>query len=143
RVVYLGADHDYAGAEGELRLRFAGLYLLQRFLYVGEDELVRTHLADELDDVELIARDGRVFELAVIAYLGDGVAKLVEVLDGLAQRGLGGVYAKAFFKLVEHLELQLGLVVVEGGLVALHGRVDDGDEELVVLHGVYEEEVLL
>src|SRR5699024_4293370 len=46
RVVYLGADHDYAGAEGELRLRFAGLYLLQRFLYVGEDELVRTHLAD-------------------------------------------------------------------------------------------------
>ena len=30
---------------------------------------MRTHLADELDDVELIARDGRVFELAVIAYL--------------------------------------------------------------------------
>ena len=104
---------------------------------------MRADLAHELDDVELIARDGRVRELAEAADLGDDVAQLVEVLDGLAHGGVGDVDAEALFQLVDDLELELGLVVVEGGLVALHRRVDDGDEELVVLDGVYEEEMLL
>lgn len=121
----------------------AGLDLLEGLLYVREDELVRADLAHELDDVELIARDGRVRELAEAANLGDDVAQLVEVLNGLAHGGVGDVDAEALFQLVDDLELELGLVVVEGGLVALHRRVDDGDEELVVLDGVYEEEMLL
>ena len=104
---------------------------------------MRTHLAHELDDVELIAGDGRIGELAEVADLGDDVAELVEVLNRLAHRGVGDVDAEAAFKLVDDLELELGLVVVEGGLVALHRRVDDGDEEFVILDGVYKEEVLL
>ena len=41
-------------------------------------------LAYELDDVELIAGDGRIIELAEVADLGDDAAELVVLLDSLA-----------------------------------------------------------
>ena len=63
--------------------------------------------------------------------------------DRLAHCGVGHVHAEAVLELIDDLELELSLVVVEVGLVALHGRVDLGDEEAGVLYGVDEEEVLL
>ena len=104
---------------------------------------MRADLADKLDDVELIAGDVGVFRLAEIADLGDDAAYLVMILDGLAHGLLGGIDAVFIVQLVDDLELELRLVVVKVCLVALHGRVDLGDEEPVVLHGVNEEEVLL
>ena len=100
-------------------------------------------LADQLDDVELVAGDVGVIGLAEIADLGDYAADLVVVLDGLAHGGVGGVDAVLVMQLVNDLELELSLVVIEVGLVALHGRIDLGDEELLVLDGVDEEEMLL
>ena len=101
-----------------------------------------THLAHELDHVELIAGDGRVLKLAEVAYLRDHVAQLVELGNGLAHGLVGGVHPQPVVQRVHHLQLQLGLVVVQRGLVTLHGRVDDRDEEIVVLDGVKQEEVL-
>ena len=103
---------------------------------------MRAYLADEVDDVELVAGDVRVLALAEIADLGDDAADLVVILNGLAHCGVGHVHAKAVLELIDDLELELSLVVVEVGLVALHGRVDLSDEEAGVLYGVDEEEVL-
>ena len=46
-------------------------------------------------------------------------------------------------ELIDDLELELTLVVFEVRLVALHRGIDLGDEELVILHEVEQEEVLL
>ena len=56
--------------------------------------------------------------------------------------GIGGVHAVALGKLVNDLELQLALVVVIAGLIALERGIDLRDEEAIVLHGIDEEEVL-
>ena len=103
---------------------------------------MRADLAHELDDVELIAGNGRVGQLAEVADLGDDIAQLVELLDGRAHGGIGGVHAVALGKLVNDLELQLALVVVIAGLIALERGIDLRDEEAIVLHGIDEEEVL-
>ena len=142
-IIHLGADEDYAGAERELLFRFAGLQLFQSFLKVGLDEVVRAYLTDEVDDVKLVAGDVRILALAEVAYLGDDAAYLVVILDRLAHCGVGHVHAEAVLELIDNLELELSFVVVEVGLVALHGRVDLGDEEAGVLDGVDKEEVLL
>ena len=65
------------------------------------------------------------------------------VINGAAHGLLGGVDAVFLVQLVHDLELELRLVVIEIGLVALHGRVDLRDEELLILHRVDEEEMLL
>ena len=104
---------------------------------------MRAHLADELDDVELVAGDAGVIRLAEIADLGDDAADLVMVINGAAHSLLGGVDTVFLVQLVHDLELELRLVVIEIGLVALHGRVDLRDEELLILHRVDEEEMLL
>ena len=46
------------------------------------------------------------------------------------------------FPLIDDLELELALVVFEVRLVALHRGIDLGDEEVIVLDGVEQEEVL-
>ena len=142
-VVYLAAGEDNPGAVGELRLGLAVPYLLERLLEVGQDKIVRAGLAHELYHMELVAGYRRVRQLAEIAYLGDHVAELVEVLDGLPHGLLGDVDAQLVAQGLDYLDSELGLIVVEAGLVPLHGRVHDGDEELVVLHGIEQEEVLL
>ncbi|CCX45500.1 unknown [Firmicutes bacterium CAG:103] len=141
-IVDLGAgDHD-ARAEGEFRLGLALFDLGKRLLQVREDQVVRADLAHELDDVELIAGNGRVGQLAEVADLGDDIAQLVELLDGRAHGGIGGVHAVALGELVDDLELELALVVVIAGLIALERGIDLRDEEAVVLHGIDEEEML-
>ena len=101
------------------------------------------HLADQLDHMELIAGDGRVVQPAEVADRGDGAAQVVVLFDGTAQGLFGGVDAVDLVELVQHLFPELGLVVVQAGIVALHGRVDDGDEEALILHRLQQEEVLL
>ena len=46
RVVYLAAGEDYPRAVGELRLRLALPYLLERLPEIGQDKIVRAGLAD-------------------------------------------------------------------------------------------------
>ena len=65
------------------------------------------------------------------------------IRNGAAHGVLGGVDAVFLMQLVDDLELELRLVVIEIGFVALHGRVDLRDEEFFVLHRVDEEKVLL
>ena len=102
-----------------------------------------TDLAHQDDDVVLVAGEGRVLQLAEVADVGDDAAEAVVLFDGGAEGRVGRVHAVVVAEGVQHLELELGLVVVQAGLVALHGRVDDGGEEAIVLHGVQEGEVLL
>ena len=103
---------------------------------------MRADLAHELDDVELIAGNGRVGQLAEVADLGDDIAQLVELVDGLTHGGVGHIDAVALGELIDDLELELALVVFEVRLVALHRGIDLGDEEAIVLDGVEQEEVL-
>ena len=142
-IVDLGAGEHHAGAEGELRLGLALFELGERLLQIGEDQIVRADLAHELNHVELIAGDGRIVELAQIADLGDDAAELVEPLDRGAERLVGGVDAEDVLHRAHDVLLQLHLVVIEVRLVALHRGIDDGDEEVVVLHGLEQVEVLL
>ena len=143
RVVHLGAHQGHSGPEGEFRLRLTGLQLLQGLLQIGQDQVMGADLAHQLDHMELIAGDGRVWQLAVIADLGDDAGDLVVILDGLFHGLLGHVHSQLIPQLVHHLQLKLGLVVLQVVLVALHGRVDDGGEELLVLHRVNQDKVLL
>ena len=99
-------------------------------------------LTYELDDMELIAGDGRIIELAEVADLGDDAAELVVLLDSLAHSLIGDINAKTVLHLVNDLELKLSFVVIKVGLIALHGRIDLGNEKSVVLNGIDEEEVL-
>ena len=111
-IVDLGAgDHD-ARAERELRLGLALFDLGERLLQVREDQVVRADLAHELDDVELIAGNGRVGQLAEVADLGDDIAQLVELLDGRAHGGIGGVHAVALGERFDLIAVALARVNV-------------------------------
>ena len=102
-----------------------------------------TDLTDQLDHMELIAGDGRIVQLTEIADLGNGTAQVVVLFHRRAQSLVGDIDAVDLMELVQHLLLQLGLVIVKAGLIALHGRVDDGDKEALVLHRLQQEEMLL
>ena len=93
--------------------------------------------------MELIAGDGRIVKLAEIADLGDDAAELIVLLDGLAHGSLGGVDAQAVSHGLYDLEHELCLVVVKVRLIAFHGGIDLRYEELFVLNGIDQEEVLL
>ena len=103
---------------------------------------MRADLADELDNMELIAGDGRIIELAEIADLCYNAAELIVLLDSLAHCGIGNINTEALFQGLYDLEHELCLVVIEVGLVALHGRIDLRYKEAIVLDRIYKEEVL-
>ena len=104
---------------------------------------MRADLGNQLDDMELIAGDGRIIELSVIADLSDDTAQLVKSLDSLAHCFVGNIDAEAVSHGLNDLELKLSLVVIKVSLIALHGRIDLSDEEAVMLNGIDEEKVLL
>ena len=82
-VVVLGTGKDDLAAERPAVVGLAGLELLGGLAQVGEDKALRADLADKLDDVELIAGDGGVIKLAVVADLVYQAADLIVALDGL------------------------------------------------------------
>ena len=143
RVVDLAARQRHTGAEREHRLRTPRLQLRQRILQIGQDQVVGTDLAHQHDHMVLVPGDGRVFQLPEIADSRDDPAEAIVALYRLPQRRIGHVHAVVVAERVQHLQLQLGLVVVQTGPVTLHGRVDDGGEEPVVLHWVQQGEMLL
>ncbi len=82
RVVDLRAGHDDAGTEIRFRVRSPLADLLERLLQVRQDQFVRADLTDELDDMELIARHGRVVQFPEVADLRDDRADFIVVFDG-------------------------------------------------------------
>ena len=101
------------------------------------------NLAHQLDNMELIAGDGRIVKLSEVADLGDNTAKLVKSLNCLAHCFIGNINAQAVSERLDNLELKLCLVIIKIGLVALHGRIDLSYEETFGLNGIDEEEVFL
>ena len=131
-IVDLGAgDHD-ARAEGEFLLGLALFDLGERLLEVREDQVVRADLAHELDDVELIAGNGRVGQLAEVADLGDDIAQLVELLDGRAHGGIGGVHAVALGKLVNDRYPGSAINVLQGASVSNPLRLEQNAADVTL-----------
>ena len=142
-IVHLAAHQQHTGAEGEAGLRLSRLQLLQGLLEIGQDELVGADLADQLDHMELVAGNIGVVRLAVGTDGLDDGADLVVVVDGGAQALFGDVHTIVGLQRLQDLHAQLGLVVRQIVGVALHGRVDDGGEEAVILHQLEQGKVLL
>ena len=105
--------------------------------------MLRAGQADQLDDLELEAGDGRVVQLAVAADLLDQLADLVVLLDSLADGRVGHVDAELLVQRIQHVILQLGLEVVDGVLGLLEGDVGEVHEEVRVLDDVHVTQVLL
>ena len=142
-IVYLAAGDHNAGAERELWLRLAGLDLLQRLAQVGEYQILGTCEADELDNVELIARDGRIRELAHIADLGDDAADLVVLLNGGAQLLLREVHAVHAPQRLDDLLLYLAAEVARVPRGFLQRHVDEAGEEFFLRDELAVVEILL
>ena len=102
-IVDLAADDGNAGTVRALGVRLALFEISERLAQVGQDERLRAGVAHEVEDVELIARDDRVVELAHLSDLADDLADLVVLGDRLAQRLVGGVNAEGLGQTVEHV----------------------------------------
>ena len=93
--------------------------------------------------MELVAGDGGLLQLAVCPDGLHDAAQLVVLLDGLAQRLVGGIHAVVVPEKVQHVGLQLPLIVVDAvdGLLERHVRelaleplvVDDAGHPLQML----------
>ena len=93
--------------------------------------------------MELVAGDGGLLQLAVCPDGLHDAAQLVVLLDGLAQRLVGGIHAVVVPEKVQHMGLQLPLIVVDAvdGLLERHVRelaleplvVDDAGHPLQML----------
>ena len=100
---------------------------------VGEDKVLRADLADKLDDVELIAGDGGVIKLAVVADLVYQAADLIVALDGLHDGLIGNVDAKLFMQGLKNMGAQLLTEVSIAVLIVLEGNVGEFAEEIIVV----------
>ncbi len=86
--------------------------------------------------MELRAGDGRVVELAEITDLGDDVADLVVLLDGLEESFVGHINAEVVVQFVEHMHLQRSGEVFYAVLILLEGHIGERDEEFLILNEV-------
>ena len=143
-IVDLAADDGNAGTVRALGVRLALFELSERLAQVGQDERLRAGVAHEVEDVELIARDDRVIELAHLSDLADDLTDLVVLGDRLAQRLVGGVNAEGLGQTVEHVLAHLRGVGVDVVIGHLERHVGVRDKELLlavdlqdlkVLHG--------
>ena len=132
-VVVLRASQYDLAAEFLLQVGLAGLELLGRLAQIREDEVLRADEGDELDHMELIARDRGVVQLAVVADLVDQTADLVVLLDGLADRVVGDVDAEVLVQRLEHVGAQLGLKVLIAVFRVFEGNVGEFAEEIIVV----------
>ena len=88
RVVDLAAHDGHAGTEGGLGIRLALFQLRQRLSQVRQDQVLGTGKAHQVQHVELIAGDDRVFLLAQLADLADDGTDLVVLLHRLTDSGI-------------------------------------------------------
>ena len=83
--------------------------------------------------MELIAGDGGVIELAVVADLVDEAAYLILLLDGLADGLIGNVDAEVIVQGLEDMGAKLGGIVLVGDLVIFERDIGEFAEEVVVV----------
>ena len=132
RIVDLGAyEHDLCSVVG-LLVRFAGLELLSRLAQLIDDEVLRAYERYELDDVELVAGDGRVIELAVAADLGYEAADLVMALDSVHELFVGIVDAIGFLHGRYDLLFDLAAEISGVPVALLYRHVDARGKEFFV-----------
>ena len=132
-VIVLGAGQNHLAAEVLLVVGLAGLHLLGSLPQVGQNQFLGADQAHQLDHMELIAGDGGVIQLAVVADLVDEAADLVVLLDGLDQRFVGNVDAEVLMQGLQNVGAQLSLVVLIADLVVFEGDVGKLAEEVVVV----------
>jgi hypothetical protein len=142
-VIVLGAGQNDLAAERALLIGLAGLEFLGRFLQHREDQFLRADQRAELDDLELIARDGRVVELAVITDLIDDRADLIVQVDGLHERLVGDVDTEFLVQRIEDVGLKLAFIVLNAVLISLERHVGERHEEVRILDDVHVVKVLL
>ena len=95
---------------------------------------MRAYLADELDDVELIAGDVGVVELAPVAYLGDDAACVMGYPAIILLGYLGS--PRAAFSELTYARARVWAVVLVDLVASLARWVYDGGEEVVVFNRV-------
>ena len=83
--------------------------------------------------MELIARDGRIIELAVLAHLVYETADLIVLLDGAHERLVRGVNTEFLSQGLQDMGPQLLAVVLIAVLRLLEGHVRELAEEIRVL----------
>ena len=83
--------------------------------------------------MELIAGDGGIVELTIIADLVDELADLVVLLDSCLYCLVGNIDAEVFLQLAEDMVLELIMIVLIVVLGVLEGNVHKLAEELAVL----------
>ena len=88
RVVDLAARDEYARPVARFRVRLARAQLLQRLSQVRQDQVLGTGKAHQVQHVELIAGDDRVFLLAQLTDLADDGTDLVVLLHRLTDSGI-------------------------------------------------------
>ena len=96
RVVDLRADEHDLRAELFLCVRLAGFELLKGLAELFNDEVLGADVGHEREDVELVACDGRVFELAEFTDLGNEPADFIVLVDRFADGGVGDIDAVVF-----------------------------------------------
>ena len=142
RIVDLAADDGHAGAVRILGVRLALFELGERLAQVGQDERLGAGVAHEVEDVELVARDDRVVELAHLSNFADDLADLVVLGDGLAQRLVGRINAEGLGQTVEHVLAHLRGVGIDVVIGHLERHVGMRDKEFLLAVDLQDLEVL-
>ena len=96
--------------------------------------------------MELVARDRRIVELAIVADLTDQRAHFVLLAHRLHDRLARDVDPETLVQRLKHVGFELVAVVLVGNLVVLEGDVGEGAEKVVVVddaHVLHRVEMLL
>ena len=134
KIVDLASDDHDARAMRRLCVGNASFDLLERLAQLVENKRLRAAVGNKAQNVELIARYGRICELAHIADLGDDAADLVVLGNGFAYGSIGNVRAVSLVQRLKHLFCDLVFVMLEAVGRDLERHVDEGHEEIFVLH---------
>ena len=94
---------------------------------------MRAAFAHELDQVELVPRDRRIFKLAVFSDLGHDAAQRVVFFYGRKQSFVGYVHAVYLAQPVQHVFAQLFFVMLQRVIFGYKGRIDVAYKELFVI----------
>ena len=132
-IVVLGAGQDDLAAELLLQIGLAGLELLRGLPQIGQNQVLGTCQRHQLDHMELIAGDGGVVQLAVVADLVDETGNLVLLLDSGADRIVRHVDAEVVVQLAQHVHAQLLGEMLIADLVVFEGDVGKAAEEIIVV----------
>ena len=121
------------------------MQLRKGFFEIRQNQVVGAAFAHQLDQMEFISRERRILKLPVRADSGNDAAQLVVLFDCLQQRVVGHVHAVDLAQLVQHVVLQLPLIVLQRVIFGYKGGIDVAHEELfvILLHKVQHLEVFM